>query len=504
MLNTKQKHLLDTLLSSSKVFGRCINIIKPEYFDGELRHAVRFIVDYYNKYSSMPDTSTILSEYPDVNISTKTISTDKVEYTCDEIEVFCRESAVALAMENSFEDLEKRNFGNILVRMQEAVGVSLQKELGWQFFGDEEKFKQYLKEALEDQERFSTGIDVLDRHLGGGLARKQFTLASANSGVGKSVILNNLAYNYAAQGFDVVLLSLELANPMVFTRTTSIVTGFDIDRLEDEQVQVATAFSEINRKVQGSLMINRIGPCCANDIRSYLTHYEMQMDRTPDVLVIDYLDKMHPNQGNGRLSISERDEYKAAQTYEILHDYNMIGISASQQNRDAIGNADPQQNVIAGGMTKVNEVDNYFSLYMDDVMKKRGELMVKFLKTRSSSGRGMVDELFFDQKNLRITSPGTTSNNGLFDISRRMQKISSFSGKDLSKDDFEFHPPQTKPKHDNVTDISTATRKAIEDTAEKPINDTENYDINTKVQKNKVEPKISSGVLNFMESLDEL
>ena len=56
---TKQQLLLEYLVSSVDTFALCKSIVKPEYFDPELRRSVEFIHDYYDKYSSIPTSDQI-------------------------------------------------------------------------------------------------------------------------------------------------------------------------------------------------------------------------------------------------------------------------------------------------------------------------------------------------------------------------------------------------------------------------------------------------------------
>lgn len=420
----KQEYLLSILLSSRDVFSRCVSILKPDYFDGDVKLSVRFLLEYFEKYNTPPDKATVEAEY-DIKIDTQNVTTDKIVYACEEIEKYCRESAVAAAMLESTNDLMEGNLGIIVERMREAVSVSLQKELGWSFF--EKDFAKKLEEALSTQQTISTGIRGLDTHLSGGLSRQQVTNFTANSGVGKSIMLNNLAYNYSRMGYNVVLLSLELPKEMIFTRSAAITSGYDVKYLRDNKSNVVSVAEKVIQDTEGSLVMERIrGDACTNDVRSYLTHYELELNKRPDVIVIDYLDKMTPNQGIGKLSISEQDKHKSEQFAELVFDYNAIGLTASQQNREAIGNASPKQDVIAGGMTKINTVDNVISLYMDDQMRLRGEMVAYFLKTRSSDGVGKSSQLYFDSKSLRITDRDSASNHGLFDVSSR--KVVDFAG----------------------------------------------------------------------------
>lgn len=422
--------MLEVLVSSKEVFSRCASILKPEYFSGDLTRVVRFVLDYFEKYKNIPDIATIQSEY-DIELNKQIITLDKIEYTCSEIEQHCRESDVVNGIGEILQDIEKGNLGGIVDRMRTAVNISLQRDLGWEIF-EKDTFAERLAEALVTQKTESTGISALDTYLSGGAARQQLTLFTANSGIGKSIMLNNLGHNYSVSKFHTVYLSLELPREMVFVRTAAILSGHDVTKLGEVKDDVADIVESVRQKTTGSFIMQRIrGDANSNDIRSYLTQYELKYNRRPDVLIVDYLDKMTPNQGNGKLSLSEQDKFKAEQLAEVIYDYNVIGFSASQQNREAISNPSPQQNVIAGGMTKINTVDNVISLYMDTQMRIRGEMNAVFLKTRSSKHVGEVAKLHFNRDNLRICDPGSATNRGIFDVTSRKLNYINEASKNL-------------------------------------------------------------------------
>ena len=140
----------------------------------------------------------------------------------------------------------------------------------------------------------------------------------------------------------------------------------------------------------------------------------------------------------------------------MVFDYNLYCATASQQNRDAIGNAAPRQDVIAGGYTKVNTVDNVISLYMDEQMRLRGEMRAHFLKTRSADGVGKSAQLFFDTKNLRITDPDSASNRGLFDLTKKENDYKIDAGRNLPEiDDLDINSETQYTDENNIINIET-------------------------------------------------
>ncbi|MDF2434466.1 MAG: hypothetical protein JWP44_4097, partial [Mucilaginibacter sp.] len=95
----KEKLLIENLLSSTDVFSRCINIIKPNYFDApEYKPVVKFVSEYFTKYNNLPPFHVVNAEF-DTDFTVREITTDQYQYTCDEVEKFCKQSAFINAMQ---------------------------------------------------------------------------------------------------------------------------------------------------------------------------------------------------------------------------------------------------------------------------------------------------------------------------------------------------------------------------------------------------------------------
>lgn len=408
MNDQKEKLILENLISSKDIFARCISLLKPNYFSPEYRGVLTFVLEYFQNYHAIPHTSTIEAE-SGVKLKIRPVSKDEYNYTCDSIEKFCQTSALksAILLSSNKVNSPDVNMGEILEIFKEVVTISLPKDLGINLYDNPE---DKLRSFIETQLYLPTMIYGIDRYLDGGCARKQLTLFSANSGVGKSIMLANIGANYSKQGYKVLYLSLELAEPMVYLRLSSIVTGVSAKEWKEKIPEISHKISDLHENGAGDYIIKRIkNGSSANDIRSYLKTYEVEYGYSPDILIVDYLDIMHPNEGIKNLSISEQDKLKAEQLTELLHEYNCVGLSASQQNRDALNKSTPDQSGIAGGLSKVNAVDNYISIHMDPAMRLNGQMLVYFLKTRSSDGVGKNAQLMFNPNNLIICDSNATT-----------------------------------------------------------------------------------------------
>jgi archaellum biogenesis ATPase FlaH len=398
---SKQQLLLEYLVASPDTFALCKNIVKSEYFNPEYRKTVDFIHGYYDKYNSTPDAVQVEAE-TGVELEKRDVTRDQIKYCSTEIETFCRKKAIEKAILASAALLEKGDEGGIEALVRDAISVSLTTDLGVDYFADP---AGRLEKLSLEPPRTTTKWPLFDEMIGGGLSRTEMLLFSANSGGGKSVALANLGLNFAAQGLNVLYISLELSETMIAQRLDMMLTGIPTITWRDNMKEITSSLNQIAPHM-GKIIIKRMesGTNC-NAIRGFLKEYELKTGTIPDLLIVDYLDIMGPNEKVSADNVFEKDKRSAEQLRDILFDYNIFGATASQQNRSAIEAAELNQGHIAGGISKVNTVDIYCSLILTPSMKASGEIGMQFLKTRSSDGVGKTIYLVWDNNSLRILNP---------------------------------------------------------------------------------------------------
>ena len=397
----KQQLLVEYLVSSVDTFALCKSIIKPEYFDPELRQAVAFINQYYDDYHATPTIDQIEAE-ANVQLKKHQITKDQIEYCADQVEHFCKRRAIEHAIVTAPQYISKGDYGKVETLIRDAISVSLNRDLGLSYFSD--PLERLERLSLVPQ-RTPTSWKEFDDLLNGGLARKEILMVSANSGGGKSIFMTNIGLLLAEQKLNVLYLTLELSEELVAQRLDTMFTGISSVAWQQNYKNIASTVKQAG-KGMGSITIKHMPPgTTSNKIRAYLKEFELVMGYVPDVLIVDYLDLMGANEKVSADNISEKDKQATEQLREILFDYNMYGITASQQNRSAIEATELNQSHIAGGLTKVNTVDVYASIIMTATMKAAGEIGVAFLKTRNSDGVGKTVYLRWDSKTLRIHNP---------------------------------------------------------------------------------------------------
>lgn len=402
MNSKKQRLILDYLSSSPDIFAICAGILKPKYFDPELRSTIKFMQSYYQEYHNIPTPDQIWAE-TEVEVCEREITTDKFKYCCNEIEIFCRRSALREAILAAPQQIEEEDYGTLETAIKNAITISLNKNLGTNFFGD---IETSLSKLCTDQVIISTGWPDVDGLLNGGLQRGTLTLVSAGSGGGKSITMLNLGLNLIEQNYDVLYLSLELSEELISERTTTAITGIgraDMKSMMAEAVDGVRSYHA--QKGTGELIIRQLpsGINC-NDIRSYLKEYELKHGKLPDAIIVDYLDLMGPTEKISAENAFAKDKSVSEGLRNIAVEYDLLMITASQLNRAAVGADTLDHSHIAGGISKINTTDVYIAIILSETLKAAGQIAFNFQKTRSSDGVGKTIYLKWDRKRLRITS----------------------------------------------------------------------------------------------------
>lgn len=448
--NKKQRLLVEYIVSSPDAFALCKGIIKSEYFDPEFRKTVDFIHAYYDKHSATPSVEQIEAE-TDVALKKHNCTRADIDYFSSEIETFCRRRAVQSAILAAPKMIAEGNYGKVEQMIKDAVSISLHRDIGLNYF---EAPLERLQALAATPQRTPTQWAAIDALLGGGLARKEMILFSANSGGGKSITLANLALNFLAQPkypgatekMDVLYISLELSEELIAQRFDTMYTGISSVVWQDNYRDIADTVSVVGQHM-GRLTIKRMpSGTNANAIRAYLKEFELKNGYIPDLLIVDYLDIMSPNEHVSADNVFEKDKRSAEQLRDILFDYNMYGATASQQNRSAVDAQELNHSHIAGGISKINTVDWYLSIIMNPTMKAAGEIGFAFLKTRSSDGVGKTVYLQWDNKTLRIRNlpkDEDIDDDGI--ITSKLAKLKDkgpSKGKKSLLESFDIDPPQ--------------------------------------------------------------
>lgn len=395
-----QKVYLEMMMTDAESFVRCQAVFDPMTFDRRLQAQARFLNDYVIEHNAMP-TFDMLNAATDGNLKHPgQLMENHYDWLLQEFETFSRHKALEAAILKSADLLENGEYGPVEDLVKKAVQIGLQKDLGTDYWKDP---RSRLEGIKDKNGQISTGWASLDKKLFGGFNRGELNIFAGGSGSGKSLFLANMGVNWALQGLNVVYLTFELSEALVSMRVDSMTTDIpsrDIFKsIDDVEMKV-----KMIGKKSGAFQVKYMPTGKnANDIRSYLKEYEIKTGKKVDVLLVDYLDLMHPIAAKiSAENLFVKDKYVSEELRNLAMELQCIFVTASQLNRSSVEEIEFDHSHISGGISKINTADNLIGIFTSRAMRERGRYQIQLMKTRSSSGVGQKIDLEFDVDSLRI------------------------------------------------------------------------------------------------------
>ena len=400
-----QTLFLRMMLTNAELYTRVANIMNAANFDKSLRPVAEMFKEHGEKYNVLPDSTQIKALTGQDVDPIPELNEGHYQWFLDEFESFTKKQELERAILKSADLLEKGgDFSPVEKLIKDAVQISLQKDMGTDYFADPRGRLLALK---TNNGQNSTGWPTMDRALYGGFNRGELQIFAGGSGSGKSLFLQNLAVNWSQAGFNGAYITLELAEGLCSMRIDSMMTDTssrnifkDIDNVEMKVKMMA--------KKSGKMRIKYMpAQSNVNDIRAYCKELMIQTGVKVDYLCVDYLDLIMPVSVKvSPENLFIKDKYVAEELRNLAKELNVLFVTASQLNRSAVEEIEFDHSHISGGISKINTADNVMGIFTSRAMRERGQYQLQLMKTRSSSGVGQKIELQFNVETLRITDDG--------------------------------------------------------------------------------------------------
>lgn len=400
------------MLSEHELFVRCSNILRSKYFDKKYSPVITFLHDYSKDHNALPKFQVVNTEFKTKFDKIDDIGESDKKWFLDTIEDFCRITAIEQAIIKGADMLEKGEYGGLEEMVKNATLISLQRDMGTDYFDNPRQRLERLKEQNGD---ISIGWPSVDKTVYQ-VGRGELVFFAAISGGGKSVALANVTVNLAKQNLNVIYVTLELSEELVAKRLDAMTTGIsntNIFKSMDEVVEKVESFKDD----YGNIFIKYMDPgATPNDVRAYLREFIIQTGIKPDALVIDYMDLMHPDQRSvdiSNLSVKDKLVSEAIRRMGSPNNFDLVTFSAAQVNRGAYGEEIVGMQHVAGGLSKFQTAD--IAMYINNTaqLRERGEIELQFLKTRNSGGVGQTVTLDYDVDTLVMSDKGITSDGSI-------------------------------------------------------------------------------------------
>ena len=337
-------------------------------------------------------------------------STD-MEYIKDTALDFCKKQNLKSAMVKSIGLLQSSSFDEISQVINDSLKLGIDNEEGYDWKRDfEERFKPQFRNPV------STGWELIDDIVKGGLGQKELGVVIAPTGAGKSMALVHLGVQALREGKTVVHYTLELQDTVVASRYDSCLTKIPLQNLTSFKEKIYEEVLEI----EGKLIVKEYPTKTASTqtIRSHLEKLRMR-NIDIDMIIIDYGDLLRPV----RYQKEKRNELESI--YEELRgiatEFEAPVWTASQTNRSGLNAEVITMESISEAFNKCFVADFIFSISrtIDDKVANSGRLFVA--KNRNGPD-GLVFPLFMDTSNVCIKVLEPSEENEIVEVSAKKQK----------------------------------------------------------------------------------
>lgn len=303
-----------------------LEIILPEYFENDkLKRICKWIHEYYNKYKCLP-TKPVLKELA-TDFVNSTSHSDNDYYAYDKvIEDICSLEDIAEAdyFKNKAIDFVKQvswrqalakggdvlkvgNYEEAINAFRKVLLISAENDIGLDFSETStDTFIEKLTESYDTSNMLKTGIPDWDKALGGGFVRKNVHIIAAPPGHGKSRIMAYLTRQAMATNKRVIFITLELDQIETMANINTSITGFGINDMLTlaKREEFSSKINVFKNTYNPDLIIKFFKPSTINadTIYNFIQKViQKKEEKTgipwkPDVIFIDYMDKMLPIQ----------------------------------------------------------------------------------------------------------------------------------------------------------------------------------------------------------------
>jgi KaiC/GvpD/RAD55 family RecA-like ATPase len=399
------------MISDAELYTRVMNIMNAENFDKSLRPVATLFKQHSDKYRTLPEANQIkaitgieLEPIDEMNEGYK-------EWFLDAFEQFTKRQELERAILKSADLLEKGEYGPVEKLIKDAVQISLQKDMGTDYFADP---KTRINKYFNAGGQVSTGWPQMDKLLYGGFSRGELNIFAGGSGSGKSLVMMNIALNWLQMGLSGVYISLELSEELTSLRTDAMLTSMSTREIRKDIESTELKVKMVAKKAGQYRVKGMPAQSNVNDIRSYLKEVQIQTGIKVDFVMVDYLDlvmpvsvKVNPNDQ------FIKDKYVSEELRNLAKELGILMVTASQLNRSAVEEIEFDHSHIAGGISKINTADNVFGIFTSRSMRERGKYQIQCMKSRSSTGVGQKIDLEYNIETMRITdeNPDNYENN---------------------------------------------------------------------------------------------
>ena len=393
--------ILCNLFHKEEFARKVLPFIKDEYFTNRLEQVIfTTIFNFITKYNNVPTKDAILIEInsrKDINDTEHTQLKDYVntitdletdeQWLLDTTEKRCKDRAVHNAVLSGIKILDNKDKTKtpeaIPGILSDALAVSFDNHIGHDYLDDAENRYEWYHTK---EKRYQFDLDYMNRVTKGGIPAKTLNIALAGTGVGKSLFMCHCASNFLTQGYNVLYITLEMAEERIAERIDANLLDVSMDDLHVMPKDLYdNKLKKISDKTYGKLIIKEYPTASAHSghFKALFNELALKKSFRPDVVFIDYLNICASSRFKGG-NVGSYFYIKAIaeELRGLAVEFNVPIFSATQTTRTGYTSTDIGLEDTSESFGLPATADFMFALISTEELEALGQMKIKQLKNR--------------------------------------------------------------------------------------------------------------------------
>jgi replicative DNA helicase len=406
-MNRLEQTILKNLIYNEEFTRKVLPFINSSYFGNQAEKILfKEIFEFVNTYKNLPThESLVINLTENKTLNETQISSvvellneirvnkdEKVElkWLTEQTEKFCQDKAIYNAIMESVTILDDKSStkskGEIPKLLSDALAISFDSHVGHDYINDHSSRYDFYHSV---EKRVPFDIDFLNKITKGGLPIKTLNIALAGTGVGKSLFMCHMAASCLSQGYNVLYITLEMAEEKIAERIDANMLNITLDELKTiPREDYERKFSALKSKTQGKLIIKEYPTASASVLhfRALLNELSLKKAFKPDIIFVDYLNICCSSRVKPGANINSYVYIKsiAEELRGLAVEHSVPLVSATQTTRSGFSNSDPGLEDTSESFGLPATADLMFALVSNEELEALNQILVKQLKNRYS------------------------------------------------------------------------------------------------------------------------
>ena len=438
--------ILKNLIHNEEYSRKVLPFLKKDYF---MEHADKLLytqVDsFINKYNNLPTKEALVIELDNTPLKDEEFENvtglldylegqkneqSDITWLLETTEKFCQDKAIYNAVVSSIKILDepeksKDDKGAIPKLLTDALSVSFDPHVGHDYLLDsDDRYLFYHR----TEKKIPFDLEYFNKITGGGLSSKTLNIAMAGTGVGKSLFMCHFAANCLSQGYNVLYITLEMAEERIAERIDANLLNVRLDDLTDlPKSMYDKKMEDLRSKFSGRLIIKEYPTAAAstNHFRALLNELNLKRNFKPNIIFVDYINicssaRIRPGQYVNSYSYVKSI---AEELRGLAVEFDVPIMSATQTNRQGFQNTDVGLEDTSESFGLPATADFMFAIISNDKLEEVNQILVKQLKNRY--GDPTVNKKFLvgiDRAKMKLIDLGDESQSDLVDTGKVEEK----------------------------------------------------------------------------------